>query len=121
MKIKNFIVENKELILEYLERTLCQKGISYARIDNEIHFQNQIIRLYDIENDLEEIIRFVIGKMDMEKREMIRLINVLKNRRNILLENPETYYENERKYQRMNKNIQKQQSHQVNQKIKAYR
>lgn len=120
MKIKNYIVEDRELFFEYIEKELCKNGISYVRIDNEIHFQNQIIRLYDIEDDLEKIIRFAIGKLDLEKRETIRLINVLKNQRNILLENPETYYESERKYQRMNKNIQKQQSNRVNQKLKTY-
>lgn len=38
MKVKNYIVENCYEFIDKLERELCKKGISYVRIDREIHF-----------------------------------------------------------------------------------
>lgn len=44
MVMKNYIVKNYKDIMDELERELCQNNISYVRIDNEIHFLDNIIR-----------------------------------------------------------------------------
>lgn len=44
MNVKKYLVENSEYFMNELERQLCIQGISYVRIENEFHFNNQIIR-----------------------------------------------------------------------------
>lgn len=75
MRIRNYIVENKDLFFDCLEKELCQNGISYVRISNEIHFQDQIIRLYDIELDKRAIINFMFSNISADER---RILNSLK-------------------------------------------
>lgn len=77
MQIKNYIVDNRELFFDYLEKELCQNGISYVRIDNEIHFQNKIIRLYDIKLDKRSIINFMFSKINIEERRVLNSIKEL--------------------------------------------
>lgn len=46
MIVKNYLVSDKEIYLEYLIKELIKYNISYVLIDNyEIHFTNYIIRL----------------------------------------------------------------------------
>lgn len=121
MKVKNYIVENKKLFFDCIEKELCQKGISYVKVDSEIHFQNQIVRLYDIELDKTEIISFLLSRMNLEKKEINAIINKFKYSKNLFIETEEALTTNDKNYQKMNKTTQKQQSNQVNQKIKTYK
>ena len=65
MKIKNYIVENYQLLMDSLEVDLCKMGISYVRIDNEIHFLDQIIRFFDFEVDIREIVAWGFSKIEV--------------------------------------------------------
>lgn len=47
MEVKNILVEDKEKFLNGLLKILGLNGISYVQVDNEIHFQDFIYRLYD--------------------------------------------------------------------------
>ena len=60
MKIKNFLVEQINSVMDEIEKILCLEGISYIRVDNEIHCPNVILRFYDIENRL--VINEIIKK-----------------------------------------------------------
>lgn len=60
MKIKNFLVEQIDHIMDEVERILCLEGISYIKVDNEIHCPNLILRFYDMENRL--VINEIIKK-----------------------------------------------------------
>lgn len=51
MKVKYYITNQQVLVLDILERELCKRQISYVRIENEIHFNNQIVRILDIKKD----------------------------------------------------------------------
>ena len=55
MKIIYYITNDVKLVLDLLERELCMREISYVRVDNEIHFLNKIVRIFDIESDKEQI------------------------------------------------------------------
>ena len=44
MNVQKYLVENSEYFMNELERELCIQGISYVRIENKFHFNNQIIR-----------------------------------------------------------------------------
>ena len=50
MNVKKYLVENSEYFMNELERELCIQGISYVRIENEFHFNNQIIRFFDFDD-----------------------------------------------------------------------
>jgi len=49
MKVINKIVNNREEYLELLLHELCQRGISYVLIHNELHFDDFIIRFFTFE------------------------------------------------------------------------
>ena len=128
MKVKNYIIENRDLFFECLERELCQNGISYVRIKNEIHFQDQIIRLYDFELDKDSIIVCAFNKMKEQlniNNMLIRIteINPFENNLNYYrnFKNNNNDYINEKNYQKINKRVQKRQSNQVKQKLKMYK
>lgn len=49
MKVRNILVNDKIVFLDGLIRGLIKYNISYVLIDNyEIHFENYIVRLYDL-------------------------------------------------------------------------
>lgn len=133
MQVKNYIVENRDLFFDYLEKELCQKGISYVRIENEIHYENKIIRLYDIELDKRMIISIMFNqiyiKQNYENELLIKCIDsglsnienngyYLKDVSEITTDN---YLIKQKNYQAFNKKIQKQQANIVNQKLKMYK
>lgn len=146
MKVKNYIVENASLFMDCLERELCQQGISYVKIENEIHFENQIVRLYDFEKDCVEIIKCLIMKelREQEQENKISLDSLLiirkeeefyekvteklmksisRTEKGIILEIPElekTFTEREQCYPKRNRSTLKQESLEVNQKLKKY-
>ena len=47
MIIKNFTTNNLELIMDMIIRELIERNISYVRVDNELHFDNHILRFYE--------------------------------------------------------------------------
>ena len=55
MQVKNIVINNIEIFMDELIRTLIKHEISYVRIDNEIHFDNYIYRFYELENSVESI------------------------------------------------------------------
>lgn len=142
MQVKNYIVENSFLFMDCLERELCRQGISYVKIDNEIHFQNQIIRLYDFEKDFDEIIKWFIMKElqekevslddlliitpeeDFYKKQAEKIMNCIsKIERRPILEIPESkefLIERKKCYLKRNHNTLKRESIEVNQKLKRY-
>ena len=71
MKVKNYIIENCYVFIDELERELCKRGISYVRIDREIHFLNQIIRLYDFELDRDIIYSRLINGISLKNQNIL--------------------------------------------------
>lgn len=124
MKIRNFFVENREIFMDCLENELCKNGISYIKIDNEIHFLDQIIRLYDFKIDREIIIR--IGFSNLEKESFVSEINdsifcIPQNFSFIELKpKAEQNITISKNYQSRNRYIQKQEANSVKQKLKRY-
>lgn len=126
MKIKNYIVDNYQLLMDCLEEELCRNGISYVRIDNEIHFQDQIIRFYDMEIDFNAIVNWCFSKFEIheiEKREA--RFESLNSSLNLYVPDDCCFLErfndnDEHSYYRMNKSKRKLESYQVNQKLKKY-
>lgn len=120
MKIKNYIVENYQLFMGYLEEDLCKKGISYVRIDNEIHFLDQIIRFYDFELDKKVIIESEIFKPNIKKEELMVYVPERNYIPEIKLERVSRFKDDIKCYQPRTKFVQKQESNLTKQKIKRY-
>ena len=115
MKVKNYIIENCYVFIDELERELCKRGISYVRIDREIHFLNQIIRLYDFELDRDIIYSRLINGISLKNQnilchELSECIDFMPEKNNI----------KKLSYQRQNKKSLKYESRMVSQKIKKY-
>ena len=47
--VKRILVEEKELVMGEIESFLCRQGISYVKVENEIHIPNLILRFFDFE------------------------------------------------------------------------
>jgi hypothetical protein len=64
--VKNIVVHDKALYIELLLRELCQRGISYVFVENEIHFDKYIFRFYSYDEikplkqffDFDDLIQF---------------------------------------------------------------
>lgn len=107
MNVKKYLVENSEYFMNELERELCIQGISYVRIENEFHFNNQIIRFFDF-NDFRET---------MIKEKMKEEIDFFKP----LIVGEENYEKRTPYYEPRNKKMNRQESHLVKQKLKTKR
>ncbi len=120
MKIENYIVENYQLLMDLLEKDLCKMGISYVRIDNEIHFLDKIIRFFDFEIDKREIISWGFSKIEvLNIVDRFSLVNFSFNDIDNYV--PEKISFNDNKcYQRRNKSSYKNESNKVKQKLKRY-
>jgi len=125
MKIKNYIVDNIDIVIETIERELCIKGISYVRIENEFHFNNQIIRLYDLELHRRIIFAWLLNKefevLDSSLEESILNLSrsFVENYAPPLCEFD--FLKEEKTYQPRRKNNYKQESKRVNQLLKKYK
>lgn len=124
MKIKNYIVDNIDIVIESIERELCIKGISYVRIENEFHFNDQIIRLYDLEIHKRIIFAWLFSK------EFEELNNHIEETLNLSMNFSQVYapplvgfdfLREEKTYNPIRKNTYKQESKRVNQLIKNYK
>lgn len=123
MKIKNYIVENYQLFMSYLEKELCKNSISYVKIDNEIHFLDQIIRFYDFNLDRKEIIIWAIFNSIEETNKISDNIFCLQEQQyiqNIKLDKENRFVNQTKNYNTRNKYIQKQESITVKQKLKRF-
>ena len=130
MIVKNYIVENYREFIGELEKELCQKGISYVRIDNEIHFLDKIFRFFDF--DINRHVIYIWFSMIEEKKRQNGLIHLEKylvdsnmiedgyNFYDQYLHKEQSHYQFN-KYQSRNKKIQKSESNNVNQKLKKYK
>ena len=72
MNIKNIYSNAKEKVIDYLLRYLCQHNISYVRVENEVHFLDEIYRFYDskdnsLEDTLEKIYK-TLNELEVSKR-----------------------------------------------------
>lgn len=120
MKIRNYIVENYQFIMECLEEELCKNNISYVRIDNEIHFLDQIIRFYDFELDKKVIIQSQIFKPNIKIEELMVYVPERNYIPEIKLEKVSRFKDNIKCYQPRTRYVQKQESNTVKQQIKKY-
>lgn len=109
MNVKKYFVENSEYFMNELERQLCIQGISYVRIDNEFHFNNQIIRLFDFD-DLKTLLPILMK--EKLKEESLEFNQIVGNQE---YEKVMPYYETR------NKKMNRQESHLVKQKLKTKR
>lgn len=109
MNVKKYLVENSWYFMNELERELCIQGISYVRIENEFHFNNQIIRFFDFD-DL-KILLPVLMKEELkeESLEFYQIVGKQEYKRVM------PYYESR------NKKMNGQESHLVKQKLKTKR
>lgn len=128
MKVKSYIIENREEFVNQLEEELCKNGISYVKIDYEFHFLDQIIRFYDFEIDKRMIINsFLIRESQKQKKKLeeINLEDMISRKSNPADFIVELNYRNindySKNYQKRTKFNQKQESIKVNQKLKRYR
>ena len=72
MNIKNIYTNAKEEVIDFLLRYLSQHNISYVRVENEVHFLDEIYRFYDskdnsLEDTLEKIYK-TLNELEVFKR-----------------------------------------------------
>lgn len=109
MNVKKYLVENSEYFMNELERQLCIQGISYVRVENEFHFNNQIIRFFDFD-DLKTLLPILMKeKLKEESLEFPQIVGKQEYKR-------VTPY-----YEARNKKMNRQESHLVKQKLKTKR
>ena len=146
MKVKNYIVENRDLFINCLEQELCRNNILYVKIDNEIHFLDQLIRFYDYEIDRNLIISLGFLKYEEEMKQRLAIIPATfpkveeltselffsdKRYKSMELLTADiqdelvmpyhTKKQNKQDYQSRNKTTQKYESNMVKQKLKRYK
>ncbi|MDE5587074.1 MAG: hypothetical protein K2I72_01730 [Bacilli bacterium] len=63
MQIKSLLVEEKEYVMGEIESFLCRLGISYVKVENEIHCPNLILRFYEF-NEIKPVILDLLGIID---------------------------------------------------------
>ena len=90
-------------------------GISYVRIDREIHFLDQIVRFYDFELDKDIIYDMMINSININDGNIVcsdlpKYIDYSSNKDSV----------NKVFYQKQNKKTLKYESRMVNQKLKKY-
>ena len=78
MIVKNFYVSDKDYFIEYLIRYLIKYGISYCFLkeENEIHFDNYIIRFHVKVNEIDNIsalLNTLIDTISMDKNEILKV------------------------------------------------
>ena len=83
MIVKNILINNFDIYIDLLVRELINLGINYTLIENEIHFDNYIIRFYEIK-DSKEIVdlmnfRDFIESSGIDIKEYIKANINLKN------------------------------------------
>lgn len=131
MKVKSYLVKNREEFINQLEEELCKNGISYVKIGYEFHFLDHIIRFYDFEIDKRMIIDSFFIRESQKRRKQIEEAMLTTKLRDKMLKkcNPNdlivklNYQENNSSsthYQKRTKFEQKQESNQVKQKLKRY-
>lgn len=120
MIIRNYIVENYQLFIDSIEEELCKNGISYVRIDNEIHFLDRIIRFFDFEIHKEMIITWGFSKIDvLDVSDRFSLVDFsFDDIRNYVPER--ITFTNNKCYQPRNKFSLKCESNLVKQRLKKY-
>ena len=130
MNVKKYLVENSEYFMNELERQLCIQGISYVRIENEFHFNNQIIRFFDF-NDFRETMIKEKMKEEIDFFKPLTLVSqnnepifvtffVLKFFKPLIVVE-ENYEKRTPYYEPRNKKMNRQESHLVKQKLKTKR
>ncbi len=64
MIVRNVFIDDFDLYIEILLRDLIKLGINYTLVENEVHFDNYIIRIYEtkINTDFIDNIRKVACK-----------------------------------------------------------
>ena len=84
MIVRNILVNNSEKLIDLLVRYLIKYGISYVLIDNEIHFDNYIIRFYDIEDYATKLRKIQLTMEDFKvEREEFQPTNKYREEKNI--------------------------------------
>lgn len=130
MKILNKLVSNKEVFMDELEKELCKMGISYVKVDNEIHFSETILRLYTYEELIDGFRLILIEKSEQKRKEHIELMSSILdigrmydiNRHlDIYCHVEQDIIKHQEKYQKRTKNDYKKESQIANQKLKRYK
>ncbi len=113
MIVRDVYVSDKEYFLEFLIRDLIKHGISYCFLkdDNELHFDNYIIRFHEKVNEIDNLNVLLTALMDIDSME-----------RNDFLPVPEEMTVNDKKqYQKRNKRLIKQENRRYSKMINTRR
>lgn len=72
MNIKDIYTNSKEEVIDFLLRYFCLNDISYVRVDDEVHFLDNIYRFYDnkdigLDSTLEKLYN-TLNQLEVSKR-----------------------------------------------------
>lgn len=82
MRVKNFLVDERAIVMDELERFLCIQGISYVKVENEIHCQDLILKFYEFEEYLQSdalLHQMTEGSMDILSIDLDAISSNLEN------------------------------------------
>lgn len=113
MIVKDFYVSDKAYFIEYLIRYLIKYGISYCFLkeENEIHFDNYIIRFHGKVNEIDNISALLNTLMDTISMDKNEFLKVSENKEFI----------DKKVYQRRNKMLIKQENRRYSKLINTRR
>lgn len=117
MIVKKIMINNKEQFIDLLLRELILRGISYVQIDNEIHFDQYIIRFYDSKKDLKEIVEICFKKIEIQ--EPCSFIDYLSNKSNFIEPIEPIFDTKEQTYRKLTKKLIKSQNKQISKLIRT--
>ena len=69
---------DKRITPYHIERFLCVEGISYVKVDNEIHSPNLILRFYEFKEYLDSMINVRL-KEEMKEKSLDDLLGLFEN------------------------------------------
>lgn len=72
MNIKDIYTNSKEEVIDFLLRYFCSNDISYVRVDDEVHFLDNIYRFYEdkdisLDSTLEKLYN-TLNKLELSKK-----------------------------------------------------
>lgn len=109
MIVRDVYVSDKEYFLEFLIRDLIKHGISYCFLkdDNELHFDNYIIRFHEKMNEIDNLNVLLTALMDIDSMEKNEFLPV----------SEEVVVNDKRPYRKRNKRLIKQENRRYSQMI----
>lgn len=124
-RVRNYVVNNVDVILDVFEKMLCQNGVSYVHVDNEFHCFDKILRFFSFDEykQLQELMGFVGEEDGFIRCVDPMMINLARDKEELkksmfIEEETSEYLVEDEKTPTYTKRMREQSSHDVNDKLR---